>query len=147
MKCIMPRSHSGLQININFFLQTNYWISYINKSHFRSVERFGMHLRTADNFVSYHGLCWHQPRSQRFFPNAEQLIGFLQSIALRWERSTGNEVEWACIFAKFSDSTRTKSFQKIGIRESSSYIPKKNIQAEVKYKKIRISCQQKRCFM
>ena len=42
-----------------------------------------MHLRIANNVASYHELSGHQPDSQGFFPNAEQLIGFLlQSFAL-----------------------------------------------------------------
>ena len=65
---------------------------------------------------------WHQPRSQGFFPNAERLIGFLfQLIAQRQERTSGNQVEWACIIAEFSNSRRTNSFHKVGSRESSSY--------------------------
>ena len=72
------------QININFFLKSNGWISYITKSHFRSIERFWTHLHIADNVASYHGLSGHQTHSQGFFLNAERLIGFLlQSIALR----------------------------------------------------------------
>ena len=48
-----------------------------------------MYLRITDNLESYNGLCRHKPCSQGFFPNAEQLIGFLlQSIALRQEKST-----------------------------------------------------------
>ena len=36
--------------------------------------------------MSYPGLSGHQPRSQGFFPNAEQLIGFLlQSVVLHYE--------------------------------------------------------------
>ena len=32
-----------------------------------------------------------------------------------------NEVEWACIIAEFSNSTRTNNFYMVGSRESSSY--------------------------
>ena len=36
--------------------------------------------------MSCHGLTEHQPRSKDFFPNAEQLIGFLlQSVVLHYE--------------------------------------------------------------
>ena len=73
------------------------------------------------NLVSYHGFSGHQLGSQGFFPNGERLIGFLlQSITLPLERSTGNKVEWACIIAVFSNSTRTNSFYMVGSRESSS---------------------------
>ena len=100
-----------------------------------------MHLGIADNLAPYHGLCGHQPHFQCFFSNTVQLISFLlQSIALYKEKSTGNEVEWAWIFAEFSNSTRTNSFHRVKVGN-------KSIQAEVKYRKIRINCQQKRCFM
>ena len=43
-----------------------------------------MHLRIAYNVASYHDLSRHQPHSQGFFPNAEQLMAYLlKSIALR----------------------------------------------------------------
>ena len=107
-----------------------------------------MNLYIADNLASYHSLCGYRPCSQGLFPNAEQLIGFLlQPIVLRQERSTGNKVEQVCIIAGFSNSTRTNSFDMVGSRESSRRVWKKNIQAKVKYKKIRISSQQKRCFI
>ena len=100
-----------------------------------------MHLGIADNLAPYHGLCGHQPHFQCFFSNIVQLIGFLlQSIALHKEKSTGNKVEWAWIFAEFSNSTRTNSFHRVKVGN-------KSIQAEVKYRKIRINCQEKRCFM
>ena len=47
-----------------------------------------MHLRIANDIVSYHGLSGHQPRSQGFFPNAERLIGPFcsnQSLCVRKE--------------------------------------------------------------
>ena len=76
-------TQQNLQININFFLKTNAWISYIAKSHFRSVERFWTHVHIAHNIASYHGLRGHQPHSQGFFPITERFIGFLlQSIVL-----------------------------------------------------------------
>ena len=100
-----------------------------------------MHLGIADNLAPYHGLCGHQPHFQCFFSNIVQLIGFLlQSIALHKEKSTGNKVEWTWIFAEFSNSTRTNSFHRVKVGN-------KSIQAEVKYRKIRINCQEKRCFM
>ena len=100
-----------------------------------------MHLGIADNLAPYHGLCGHQPHFQCFFSNTVQLISFLlQSIALHKEKSTGNKVEWAWIFAEFSNSTRTNSFHRVKVGN-------KSIQAEVKYRKIRINCQEKRCFM
>ena len=100
-----------------------------------------MHLGIADNLASYYGLCGHQPHFQCFFSNTVQLISFLlQSIALHKEKSTGNKVEWAWIFAEFSNSTRTNSFHRVKVGN-------KSIQAEVKYRKIRINCQEKRCFM
>ena len=84
MKCIMPRTQLSSQINTNFFLQTNDWISHITKSHFRSAERCWMHVRIADSVASYHGLSGHQPCSQDLFPNANRSIDFfLQLIALR----------------------------------------------------------------
>ena len=71
----MPRTEPSLQINISFFLETNDWIFYITKSHFRRVERI------ADNLGSYHGITGINLIG--FFPNAQQLIGFLlQPIAL-----------------------------------------------------------------
>ena len=100
-----------------------------------------MHLGIADNLAPYHGLCGHQPHFQWFFSNTVQLISFLlRSIALHKEKSTGNKVEWAWIFAEFSNSTRTNSFHRVKVGN-------KSIQAEVKYRKIRINCQEKRCFM
>ena len=79
------------------------------------------YLRITDKVASYHGLSGHQRRSQGLFPNAERLIGFLlQSISLRQERSTGNEVQRACIIVEFSNSTGTNSFHMVGSRESSS---------------------------
>ena len=62
MKRTMPQTLLSSQINVNyFFLQTNAWISYITKSHFRSVERFWTHLHIANNVGSYHGLSWASP--------------------------------------------------------------------------------------
>ena len=79
MKFIMPQTQQSSQINVNFFLQTNGWISYISKSHFRSVERFWTHLHIVNNEASHHGLCGHQPCSQGFFPNAAQLMAFFSN--------------------------------------------------------------------
>ena len=56
MKCIMPWTQPSSQININFFPQTNDWISYVIKSLFKSLECFWMHLHIANNVASYHGL-------------------------------------------------------------------------------------------
>ena len=79
----MPQTQPSLQISINFFLQTNGWILYITKSHFSRVEGFWTRLPITDNEASYHGLSGDQPRSYGFFPNAQQLIGFLViSVAL-----------------------------------------------------------------
>ena len=129
-------------------IKTIGWISCITKSHFSSVERFWAHLRIADNLASYHGLFEHQRRFLCYFPNAERLIGFLlQLIALCYERSTGKEIEWACIFAEFSNSARTNSFHTVEVGKAVATVRKKNIQAEVKNRKMRINCQQKRCFI
>ena len=43
--------------------------------------------------ITYHDLCGHQPHSQGFFPNAEQLMGFLlQPIALHLEEALGTRM-------------------------------------------------------
>ena len=90
MKCIMPRTQPSLQINISVFLQTNGWISYITKSHFKIVELFWTHIRIANNVASYHGLSGHQPCSQDLFPNAKRFIGFLlQLITLLRKEAMG----------------------------------------------------------
>ena len=87
MKRKMTRTQPSSQINTNFFLHINDWISYITKSHFKSVEPFWTYLRIADEVSSYYGLSVHQHHSQSFFPNAERFISFLlQSIALRKEK-------------------------------------------------------------
>ena len=48
--------------------------------------------------------------------------------------------------ALFSNSTRTKSFHIVEVGTAVARVQKKNIQAEVKYRKIRKNCQQKKVF-
>ena len=127
MKFIIPQTQQSSQINVNFFLQTNGWISYKRKSHFRSVERFWTHLHIANNEASHHGLCRHQPRSQGFF--LMQHNWWLSSPISRsalGKKHTGNKVEWACIIAEFSNSTRTNSFHTVG----SSYGTKEELECQ-----------------
>ena len=86
MKCIMPETQPSLQIYINFFPQTNGWISYITKSLFRSLEQFWMHLHITNNVVPYHGLVtiYLVPRASFLMQSDWSLCIRKKALGTRW---------------------------------------------------------------